>query len=541
MKTALVRTMLHTIGKDPDEATKRDWFYALSHLLRGVMSQRHVQTARTHFRNGSKKIYYLSMEYLLGRSLEKVLLDLGVREMADVALGDFGLSLREVMEFEPDAALGNGGLGRLAACFLDSLATHDYPGFGYGIRYEYGIFTQSIENGQQVEHPENWLRYGNPWEVERPDVLYPVHFGGRISCFKNALGEKECHWIDTDEVMAMAYDVPVSGFGTRTVGNLRLWSSRATRDFNLRYFNEGDYVDAVREKTNSENLSKVLYPNDKNQMGKELRLKQEYFFVSASLQDIIARHLRYHETLEDLPDLTSMQLNDTHPALAVPELMRLLIDVHGYSFEKAWGLTTRTFSYTNHTLLSEALETWPINMMSNLLPRHLELICQINDLFLRSARHMFPGDSSILRRISLVDDDSHSVRMAHLAIVGSHKVNGVAALHTQLLRDNMFHDFSTIYPDKFVNMTNGITPRRWLLQANPGLSDLISESIGDDWICNLSKLRDLAPLADDAAFRDRFLEVKRANKERLANWLNERLGVTLNPDSLFDMQVQRIH
>jgi starch phosphorylase len=541
MKTALVRTMLHTIGKDPSEASARDWFYAFARLLRGVLSQRHINTARNHYRNGSKKVYYLSMEYLMGRSLSKVLLDLGIEDLAARAMEDFGLSLNDIKEIEFDAALGNGGLGRLAACFLDSLATHNYPGFGYGIRYEYGIFTQDIKNGQQVEHPENWLRYGNPWEVERPDILYPVHFGGRISCFKNAHGVQECHWVDTEEVMAMAFDVPISGYGANTVGNLRLWSSRATRDFNLRYFNEGDYEDAVREKTSSENLSKVLYPNDKTQLGKELRLKQEFFFVSASLQDIIARHLRYHDSLDDLPDLTSMQLNDTHPALAVPELMRLLIDVHNYTFEDAWAICVRTFSYTNHTLLSEALETWPINMMSNLLPRHLDLIFKINDDFLRTIRHTFPGDPAILRRLSLIDDDRHAVRMAHLSIVGSHKVNGVAALHTQLLRSNMFPDFDRLYPEKFVNMTNGITPRRWLLQSNPALSALISEYIGHDWIRDLSQLAHLAPAAEDAKFRERFMAIKRENKVRLGNWLQERFNTTINADSLFDMQVKRIH
>ncbi|MCR4379368.1 MAG: glycogen/starch/alpha-glucan phosphorylase [Rhodospirillales bacterium] len=541
MKTALIRTMLHTIGKDPSEASTRDWFYTFARLLRGVLSQRHIKTARNHYKNGSKKVYYLSMEYLMGRSLNKVLLDLGIEELAARAMEDFGLSLNDIKEIEFDAALGNGGLGRLAACFLDSLATHNYPGFGYGIRYEYGIFTQDIKNGQQVEHPENWLRYGNPWEVERPDILYPVHFGGRISCFKNAHGAQECHWVDTEEVMAMAFDVPISGYGTNTVGNLRLWSSRATRDFNLRYFNEGDYEDAVREKTSSENLSKVLYPNDKTQLGKELRLKQEFFFVSASLQDIIARHLRYHDSLDDLPDLTSMQLNDTHPALAVPELMRLLMDVHNYTFEAAWAICVRTFSYTNHTLLSEALETWPINMMSNLLPRHLDLIFKINDEFLRKIRHTFPGDPAILRRLSLIDDDRHAVRMAHLSIVGSHKVNGVAALHTQLLRSNMFPDFDRLYPDKFINMTNGITPRRWLLQSNPGLSTLISEHIGNDWMRDLSQLTRLAPMADDAAFRERFIAIKRENKVRLGNWLQERFNTTINVDSLFDMQVKRIH
>ena len=541
-KCALINAIVHVIGKDPAQATKRDWFYVLAHLLRGVLSERNIRTARTYYKQDVKRVYYLSMEYLIGRSLGKVVTDLGIEGSVKGALADFGVDLAGVEEFEFDAALGNGGLGRLAACFLDSLATQGYPGFGYGIRYEYGMFTQRIEGGQQVEHPENWLRYGNPWEIERPNVLYPVHFGGRVIRFKNARGEDECQWIETDEVMAMAFDMPISGYDSTTVGNLRLWSARSSRDFDLRYFNEGNYIDAVRNKTNSENLSKVLYPNDKTQIGQELRLKQEYFFVSASVQDIVARYMRYHDDLDGLPDKVAMQLNDTHPTIAVPELMRILIDEKGLSFDKAFDITRRTFCYTNHTLLPEALETWPIDMMGRVLPRHLEIIYQINDMFLKNVRRNYPGDPAILKRVSLVDDDRRAIRMAHVAVVSSSKVNGVAALHTELLRQTMFPDFDRIYPGKFVNQTNGITPRRWLLQANPGLADLITEAIGTAWPKNLDELRKLEPFAKDAGFREKFMAIKRANKQRLGDML--RLVVKeggVDVDSMFDVQVKRIH
>ncbi len=541
-KQTLVNTMIHSVGRDPRRATRRDWFFALAEILRGVLTERSIRTARTHSKKDVKRVYYLSMEYLIGRSLWKVLLDLGISDVVRRALDDFGFDLDEVDEYEFDAALGNGGLGRLAACFLDSLATHGYPGFGYGIRYEYGMFTQRIEKGQQVEYPENWLRYGNPWEVERPNVLYRVRFGGKIVCFKNSAGEQQCQWVDTDEVTAIAFDMPVSGYDSTTVGNLRLWSAKSSRDFNLGSFNEGNYVDAVKNKTASENLSKVLYPNDKTQRGQELRLKQEYFFVSASVQDIVARYLRHHDDdLEGLPDKVSLQLNDTHPALAVPELIRILVDEKSLTFENAFDIARRTFSYTNHTLLPEALETWPIDMLQGVLPRHLEIVYQINDAFLKMVRRTNPGDPAILKRVSLVDDDARAVRMAHLSIVASHRVNGVAALHTELLRTTLFSDFERIYPGKFVNQTNGITPRRWLRQANPGLAGLITEAIGPGWEKELEKLEDLVPLADDAAFREKFHAIKQENKHRLAELLKPGLRSEPDVETMFDAQVKRIH
>ncbi len=541
IREGLLSSMIQHVGKDPAFASPRDWFYAVAYLLRGILSDRYIRTERTLYDKDVKRVYYLSMEYLIRRSLTKQLLDLGLYDRMRKVLKDFGCDYDEIQETEFDAALGNGGLGRLAACFLDSLATHSYPGLGYGIRYEYGIFTQRIKNGQQEEHPENWLRYGNPWEFERPNIICPVRFHGKIVNFKNADGERVCKWVDTDEVMAMAFDVPFSGFESKMVTNLRLWSARSSRDFDLNYFNEGDYIKAVEDKTASENLSKVLYPNDKTATGKELRLKQEYFFVSATLQDILHRFRRNQDSLDLLPDKVALQLNDTHPAMAVPELMRLLIDEHGYDFDKAWDITTRVLSYTNHTLLPEALETWPVEMLREVLPRHLELIFQINDHFLRQVRHTYPGDGAMLKRMSLVDDEHHCIRMAYLAIVASHKVNGVAELHTKLLRSTLFADFDRMYPEKFVNMTNGITPRRWLLQANPELAALITKHIGDGWTKDLSLLKGLEPLAEDAKFRNKFIAIKRSNKKRLARLIGERCCIEVDPESMFDVQVKRIH
>ncbi len=541
LKKALQQSMIRMVGREPNGASDRDWFLALAHLLRFVLSERNVHTSYQCYERDEKMVYYLSMEYLIGRSLQKVLYDLGVMDITLETLQELNLNFEALECFEYDAALGNGGLGRLAACFLDSLVTHDYPSIGYGIRYEYGMFTQRIEEGQQREQPENWLRYGNPWEVARPSVLYIVRFGGRNLCYRNAQGEDECVWVDAEEVMAMAFDVPVSGFDTETVGNLRLWSARSTREFDLEYFNQGNYIEAVRSKTISETLSKVLYPNDKSVDGQELRLKQEYFFVSASLQDIIHRHLRTHADLRKLHEHVAIQLNDTHPALGVAELMRLLIDDHKFSFNDAWDVTQNTFAYTNHTLLPEALETWPITMLQTILPRHLELIYEINDMFLREVRRQFPGDGNILGRVSLVDDQTQRIRMAHLAVVGSHKVNGVAALHTKLLREGLFRDFAAIWPHKFVNMTNGITPRRWLKQANPKLSALISDAIGGGWEKDLDRLRELVPFAENKDFRKQFRDIKYANKQALAQEVYRTTKLDLDPGSLFDTQIKRFH
>ena len=534
--------LTYSISKYSAMATTRDWFEIAARTARDRMAERWMETMQTYYREDPKRVYYLSLEFLVGRTFSNAALNLGLHEEFKKALYELGQDIEEVREVEFDAGLGNGGLGRLAACFLDSMATLELPCYGYGIRYEYGMFHQKIEDGQQVEHPDNWLRYGNPWEFPRPEVLYPVKFHGRVVEFKGDDGTVRHHWVDAEEIMAMAFDTPVPGFGGKTVNNMRLWSAKSSRDFDLRYFNQGDYIQAVADKNASENLSKVLYPNDSTEMGKELRLKQQYFFVSASLQDILYRYKKHHPTWDDLPDKVAIQLNDTHPAISIAELMRLLVDIHGLSWDHAWGLTTRTFSYTNHTLMPEALETWKVSLFENVLPRHLEIIYAINFHFLRQVTHAFPGDNDLLRRMSLIDENGERrIRMAHLAIVGSHTVNGVAQLHSDLMKSTIFADFDRLSPGKFLNMTNGITPRRWLNQANPALASLITSHIGSDWICHLDQLAKLRKLADDTAFRKAFGAVKRANKQQLADMIQDTLAIRVNPDSLFDIQIKRIH
>lgn len=541
IKEALITMIAQSVGKDPAFATKQDWFFALAFLLRGHISQSYIQSTRAQFIEDPRRIYYLSMEYLPGRSLVKNLLDLGLHDVARQALAEMGQDLDELEEVEHDPALGNGGLGRLAACFLDSMVTHGYPGFGYGIRYDFGLFTQAIEDGKQVEHPDNWLRYGNPWEYRRPDNMYPVDFYGHVVTTKDDKGTETSRWVDAENVMAVAYDMPVSGYQNGNVANLRLWTAKSTDDFDLRHFNQGDYIKSVEDKTSSETLSKILYPDDSTLTGQELRLKQEYFFVSASLQDIFARFLRRHDNLDRLPEKIVIQLNDTHPTLGVAEMMRLLVDLNGYDWDTAWDMTRRTFAYTNHTLLPEALERWPVSMMQNLLPRHLQIIFRINAEFLKTVEEAFPGDPDKIRALSLIDDDSQSVRMAHLAIVGSFKVNGVAALHSDLLRSRVFPDFDKMYPGKFINVTNGITPRRWLLQSNPGLAGLICEHVGEGWPANLTQLEGLKKYADDAKFGKSFRAIKQANKERLADMIFADVGLKVDPTALFDVHIKRIH
>jgi starch phosphorylase len=542
LKEALVNRLIYSIGKDPIDTSSRDWFFALAYAVRDRMTLRWMETMRNYYLRDMKRVYYLSMEFLIGRSMGNSLLNMGCYEEFLQVLEDVGLSLDEVGEMEEEAALGNGGLGRLAACFLDSLATLRMPGFGYGIRYEYGIFSQAIENGSQIEHPDNWLRYGNPWEFPRPEVLYRVSFYGRVQEYRDAQGQTQHQWVDAEEVMAMAYDTPIPGFGGETVNNLRLWSAKATREFELKYFNEGDYIKAVEEKNQSENLSKVLYPDDTTEMGRELRLKQEYFFVSASLQDILNKFSADKRSLLELPAETAIQLNDTHPSIAIPELMRLLQDVHGLDWDTAWGITQKTFSYTNHTLQPEALESWTVRLMEKLLPRHLQIIYEINFRFLREVSQRYPGDMDLIRRVSLIDEGGERrVRMAYLAIVGSHKVNGVAKLHSDLMVSTIFRDFARLFPERFLNITNGVTPRRWLNQSNRGLASLITRAIGPGWTADLSKLKALAPLAEDSSFVTEFMQVKRANKERLAEITQKRQHLSLAPDALFDVQIKRMH
>ncbi|MEW5943642.1 MAG: glycogen/starch/alpha-glucan phosphorylase [Pseudomonadota bacterium] len=542
VKHSLANHLTFSVGKDPITATDRDWFFTLAYVVRDRLIERWMETMRSYYRADAKRIYYLSMEFLIGRTLMNSMLNLGFHDECIKALEESGLDPDSIREMEHEAALGNGGLGRLAACFLDSMATLGLPGYGYGIRYEYGMFTQRIEDGRQVEHPDNWLRYGNPWEFPRAEVLYPVKFYGRVVQYPDEHGNIRHHWIDTEEVMAMAYDTPTPGYDNNTANNMRLWAAKASRDFDLKYFNEGNYIKAVEDKNESENLSKVLYPDDTTMMGRELRLKQQYFFVSASLQDILYRFSKSHGSFDELPDKVAIQLNDTHPSIAIPELMRILVDVHHLKWDHAWNITVRTFSYTNHTLMPEALETWPVGLMEKILPRHLQIIYEINHHFLSEVMHRHPGDNELLRRLSLIEEDNgRRVRMAHLAMVGSHKVNGVAQIHTDLMKSTIFADFNRFYPDKIVNITNGVTPRRWLNQANPGLSALISSRIGAGWVTDLGQLGKLAAFADDPAFRDEFRAVKRANKALLAARIRQEMGIEIDPDSMFDVQVKRIH
>jgi starch phosphorylase len=536
--------LIHIVGKDPMHATTRDWLHAVSFAVRDRLIERRMFTKRYHQEADVKRVYYLSMEFLLGRLLINSMLNLGIYDACVQALEDLGVELADIEDLEADAALGNGGLGRLAACILDAMATLCLPGYGYGIRYEFGMFHQEIQNGQQVEHPDSWLRYGNPWEFPRPEKIFPVCFYGTVSEHIGVTGQIDRFWDHGEEVLAMAYDLPVPGYGKqKNVNNLRLWSAKATRDFDLRYFNEGDYIRALEDKNQSETISKVLYPNDATAMGRELRLKQEYFFVSASLQDILDRHcVRLGLPVDTLPDKVTIQLNDTHPAIAIPELMRLLTDVYLLPWDKAWDITTRTFAYTNHTLMPEALETWSVSLMETVLPRHMQIIYDINHHFLNQVRHRHPGDNDIVRRLSIIDEENgRRVRMAYLAVIASHRVNGVAALHSELIKTQLFPDFHRLMPEKFINITNGITPRLWLNQANPGLRRLINEHIGEDWILSLDRLRELEPHIENASCRDAFRQVKQANKRQLAELILRKTGQTVSTEALFDVQIKRIH
>jgi starch phosphorylase len=542
---ALENHLRYSSFKTKAVATQRDWYNTAANTVRDHVVERWVQTSEAYFEKDPKRVYYLSLEFLIGRMLSNAALNLGMESDVRDGLNALGQNLESIVEVESDAALGNGGLGRLAACFLDSMATMDIPGTGYGIRYEYGMFRQSIVNGQQAETPDNWLRYGNIWEFQRPESTYIVKFYGRVVEFPEYKGmeaSQEYHWVDHEAVVAMAYDVPIPGYGTETVNNLRLWSAKAAREFDLKHFNDGNYEKAVEERNSSENISKVLYPNDTSVLGKELRLKQQYFFVSASIQDILRRYLATHKGWDQLADKVAIQLNDTHPAIAVAEMMHQLVDTHHLPWKQAWDLVVRIFSYTNHTLMPEALETWSVELMTRLLPRHMQIIYQINHDFLHMVNHKFPGDTDLLARVSIIDE-SHGrrVRMAHLAVVGSHTVNGVAALHSQLLKTTLFADFDRIYPGKIVNVTNGITPRRWLNQCNPGLTELIRNRIGDGFQKDLGLLKALEPLADDAAFRNEFRRVKHENKLRLAQKIEKLTGVQVDANSLFDVQIKRIH
>lgn len=531
-----------SLSKDTYSATKLDIYKGIAYTVRDRLVERWIATQQSYYNNDVKRVYYLSLEFLMGRALGNNLINLDFLDECHKALHELGYELEEVCETEWDAGLGNGGLGRLAACFLDSMATLELPAYGYGIRYEYGIFFQSILNGYQVELPDNWLRYGNPWEFERPEHLYPVKFYGRVREYTDEKGISRSEWIDTQTIMAMAYDTPIPGYRNNTVNNLRLWSARASREFDLDSFNEGNYFKAVEEKQRSETISKILYPVDKIHTGKKLRLKQQYFFVSATLQDIICRYKKKHTSFDLFPDKVAIQLNDTHPAIAIPELMHILIDKEGISWEKAWDITVSTFAYTNHTILPEALEKWSVPLIGELLPRHLQIIYEINSRFLESVKSKYPDDADRLRRMSLIEEGNEKqVRMSHLAIVGSHSTNGVAALHTQILKTTVFRDFFELYPDRFNNKTNGITQRRWLKKCNPALSQLISDTIGEGWLKNLADLKKLMPFTGNKAFCETWQHIKKENKIRLAEYIKQTTSIVVNTDSLFCCHIKRIH
>lgn len=537
VKNSIVQKLIFSIGRDLGVASKRDWLNATLLAVRDLVSESWLKTQRATQSQDCRRVYYLSMEFLMGRTLSNAMLAEGVYDVVREALEQLGLDLEEVIEKEVDPGLGNGGLGRLAACFLDSIATLNYPGMGYGIRYEYGMFRQKIIDGQQVERPDAWLEKGVPWEFIRPTKRYKVEFGGRIHC----KGDK-CHWVDTTQIIALGYDQIIPGYETNMSNSLRLWSAHAGDVFDLNKFNRGDYFAAMERQNSSENVSRVLYPDDSTYAGRELRLRQEYFLVSASLQDIINRHRWEHKTLENLADKVAIHLNDTHPVLAIPELMRILIDKEDFTWDNAWEITHKVFSYTNHTLMSEALETWPVDMMGAILPRHLQLILEINEKFLDSIKEYTEKDPDLIRRISLIDEnDGRKVRMAWLAVVASHKVNGVAKLHSDLMVKSIFADFAKIYPGRFCNMTNGITPRRWIGVANPGLSVVFDKYIGKSWRKDLSHLEQLKQYADFPKFMEEVREVKKANKVKLANYIAHNLNIVVNPDSLFDVQIKRIH
>jgi glycogen phosphorylase len=537
LSTALNEELLKKVGVAPADATPSNLMQGVSELARQQLSARWVRTQQQERTGKARRVYYLSMEFLIGRTLSNALAALEMRGPAAAAVAEHAKRLEDISEREPDAALGNGGLGRLAACFLDSMATLGLPSFGYGIRYEYGMFAQSIENGSQVEYPDPWLENGTVWEFPRADITYPVRFGGWVE----HVGGKAM-WRPAAEVAAKACDMVVPGHGTQKVSTLRLWKAVAPAHIDLHAFNTGDYARAAGVKNEYENISWVLYPNDSTPAGRELRLRQEYFFVAASVQDIVDRHLAEHGTLANLADKVAIHLNDTHPAIGVAELQRVLCDEHGMEWAAAWALCQKVFSYTNHTLMPEALETWPVALMQHVLPRHLEIIFRINQEFLDFANQRRPGDLDYLARLSLIDErGERRVRMANLSIVGSHKVNGVSALHSDLLVQTIFKDFAGLWPDRFTNMTNGVTPRRWLAQANPGLAALLDRTIDPRWRLDLDQLQALQSRKDDPAFRSEFMAIKRGNKERLAAAIFKSTGIRVDPTSLFDVQVKRIH
>ncbi len=532
--------LAYSTGNDIKHAESQDLYRALALSVRDRLMTQWIKTQNTYEQDGAKQVNYLSLEFLLGRALSNNVTNLQIGEAISQAMEELGHPYSDLEELEADAGLGNGGLGRLAACFLDSLATLNYPAFGYGIRYEFGIFRQTIEQGWQTEHPDEWLKHGNPWEIPRSDVTYPVQFGGHVEVVHTPDGERY-NWVGSQTLYGMAYDIPIVGYGGNTVNTLRLWGAQPNEDFDFQNFNQGDYLEAVKEKMEAENISKVLYPNDELYLGKELRLKQQYFFVTCSLHDIIKRFKKSGKTWAKFPDFAAIQLNDTHPSISVAELMRILVDEEGLTWEKSWKITVATLGYTNHTLMPEALEKWPTKMIERLLPRHMQIIYEINRRFLQSVTGMCK-DMEEIKRLSIIEEgDEKQVRMANLSVVGSHSTNGVAALHSNLIKSNLIPELARIYPKRFNNKTNGITQRRWLLMANPKLAELITETIGDGWITDFSQMSKLKPKAKDKKFLKAVMAVKQENKERFAAYAKETFGWDIDPTSIFDVQIKRIH
>ncbi|MBV9939016.1 MAG: glycogen/starch/alpha-glucan phosphorylase, partial [Acidobacteriaceae bacterium] len=542
LKRAFIDNLIYEQGKYPELATKLDYYMAVASSVRDRLLQRWVDTVATYRQQNARVVCYLSAEYLLGPQLEKNLFDLGITAEAKQAMEELRLNIREIIDEEEEPGLGNGGLGRLAACFMDSLATLEIPAIGYGIRYEYGIFDQTIHDGWQQEITDNWLQYGNPWEIARPESAVQIQFGGHTEAYTDDTGKYRVRWIADRAIKAVPYDTPMLGYRNNTANTLRLWTAEAVESFNFEAFNAGDYFGSVREKMQSENISKILYPNDEDIKGKELRLEQQYFFVSASLQDLIRIHLTQGRLLEQFHEKWAVQMNDTHPSISVAELMRLLVDEHDMEWEQAWQITQATLGYTNHTLLPEALEKWTVQLFQSLLPRHLEIIYEINRRFLQEVKAKYGDDTERIRRLSLIDESGERyVRMAHLATVGSHAVNGVAALHTELLKKDVLHDLYQMYPERFSNKTNGVTPRRWLALSNPGLAQLISSRIGEGWIADLDQLRKLEDYVEDSHFRDQWRETQHNVKRELVTYIQKKTGAVIDPASMLDVIVKRIH
>jgi len=545
VKKTFNRHLHYTVIKDRHVATPRDYYFSLANTVKDHLVSRWIKTQQYYYETDPKRVYYLSLEFYMGRSLTNTMINLGIQGACDEALYQIGLDMEDLEEQESDAGLGNGGLGRLAACFLDSLATLGMPAYGYGLRYEYGIFSQVIKNSEQVEEPDDWLRYGNPWEKGRPEYTVPVNFYGTVV---EEDGRRK--WVNTQVVLAMPYDNPIPGYNNNVCNTLRLWSAKSPLHFNLKVFNTGDYIQAVLDRNLAENITRVLYPNDNMFEGKELRLKQEYFLCAATLHDVVRRfkHSKFgskeqaRADFSKMPEKVAIQLNDTHPALAIPELMRILMDEEGVDWPTAWDITNKCCAYTNHTILPEALERWPVSMLESILPRHLEIIYFINHLHMEEVRAKYGDNMEKMKVLSCIEEDGEKrVNMAHLAIIGSHAVNGVAAIHSDLIKKTLFKNFYELWPHKFQNKTNGITPRRWLLLCNPMLADIISEKIGDDWPVHLDQLTQLKQWAEDSKFQREIMQVKQDNKNKLASLLKEATGVDINPNSMFDIQVKRIH